>query len=443
MSDFLLQLKAAKTDEEREWLVMRFSLDSLDPAVRAAVWAAAIPRWFDRDFMAGLLERSLDEEFGRIFEKLISLSFVEAFQGRGHNIHERSRNLLLKHLWDDDRARYRELNKRAADYCARQDASDAEWRVASLYHLLLADENSGVDEFINQGIDWENQFQYGFLEGLARSVMTEFEAKRMNKRAAAWAYHFQASSDLRYSRNDASMKNLALALSTYAEDVHLKRDSLKSLGSLYFLVDRYDEAREKLAEAHELYRQSGDQLGEANCLYWLGEVYRFTNQKDKAQQSQEQALQLYRQGNNKLGESTSLWALGELHKTSGEHQAAQQEFTEALQMCRQITNHLGEVNCIVSLGDVSYIQGEHDEARKKYNEALSLSRQINYRNGEANSIAALGRLHLSLEEYDKAKAMTEEALQIYNEIGDKLNEEKCLSRLDKLKEHLKGRQSTS
>ena len=67
MSDDLLsRLQAAGSDEEREWLVMELSLDSLEPALRQALWAAAVPHWFDDSFLAALL----DEEELRAFETL-------------------------------------------------------------------------------------------------------------------------------------------------------------------------------------------------------------------------------------------------------------------------------------------------------------------------------------------------------------------------------------
>lgn len=152
IDDLLSRLQAAKSDEEREWLVMQFSLDNLDPGVRDAVWAAAIPHWFDVNFLAALLDKP---DLGSLldFRSLTALSFVELFPDRGYNLHERSRALLLRRLWQDDSTRYRKFSQRAADYCHQQDEADTSWRIESIYHLLIAKPERGATELQNTGAE--------------------------------------------------------------------------------------------------------------------------------------------------------------------------------------------------------------------------------------------------------------------------------------------------
>ena len=147
LTQLLTRLQAARSDEEREWLVMQFSLDNVAPAVREAVWVAAIPHWFDAGFLAALLDER-GERAQELYQALQEFSFVEVFPGRGYNLHERSRALLLGRLWQDDQARYRELSQRAAAHCAGQDQTDTGWRVETIYHQLLAGEPDAVDVFI-------------------------------------------------------------------------------------------------------------------------------------------------------------------------------------------------------------------------------------------------------------------------------------------------------
>jgi len=47
----LLQRIQAAPEAERPALLMDFSLAQLPEKLRAAVWAAAIPHWFDRAFL--------------------------------------------------------------------------------------------------------------------------------------------------------------------------------------------------------------------------------------------------------------------------------------------------------------------------------------------------------------------------------------------------------
>jgi hypothetical protein len=148
--DILPLLQAARTDQEREWIVLEFSLANLEPAVAEAVWAAAIPHWFDESFLAALLGKSV-EETRPILARLISLFYVEPFPGRGYNVHERTRGLLLDRVWRDDPDRYRALSHRAVEHCGDQNQDDTGWRVETIYHLLVAEPEQGADILRNTG----------------------------------------------------------------------------------------------------------------------------------------------------------------------------------------------------------------------------------------------------------------------------------------------------
>ena len=110
--DILKQLQNAKTAKEKEWLVVQFSLSGLSPLLQNAVWVAAVPHWFDVDFLNALLETPLDESD---FQTLTRLSFIEIFPDRGYNVHELTRNILLEKLWTEKPDRHREISRLAAD----------------------------------------------------------------------------------------------------------------------------------------------------------------------------------------------------------------------------------------------------------------------------------------------------------------------------------------
>ena len=253
--DILARLQAASSDEEREWLVLEMSLNNLEPAVRDAVWAAAVPHWFDEPFLAALLDDGALDPSGFMqtqFAGLTGLSFIEPFPGRGHNVHERTRELLLARLWRDDRARYRELNHRAA-----QDQNETHWRVETIYHQLSADESEAVDTFKNQGIDWYNSFEYEKLEVLTRPILTEVENGRFGGVIAGWAYDLQAGVDLRYSRNHEAKAKLLQALDLELDDQHLQADCLKDLGDVERMLAEYEAARGRYEAALPIYQATG------------------------------------------------------------------------------------------------------------------------------------------------------------------------------------------
>jgi hypothetical protein len=140
--DFLAEVQSARP-EERAWLALEYALGSFDKPVREAVWAAAIPHWFDANFLGALMNES-EATVLPLLKNLVSLPFVEVFPGRGYNIHSASRELLLKRLWKNNRMRYREISRRAADFCLRQDQADTGWRAETIYHLLIARPEEGT-----------------------------------------------------------------------------------------------------------------------------------------------------------------------------------------------------------------------------------------------------------------------------------------------------------
>src|SRR5689334_4106830 len=113
IGELLARLQATQSETEQDWVIMEFSLASLNPTVQEAVWAAAIAHWFDVTFLAALLDQPV-VEVQPVFDQSIRLSYVEHFPNRGYNIHERSRALLLDRLWNNNLALDRELSRHAA-----------------------------------------------------------------------------------------------------------------------------------------------------------------------------------------------------------------------------------------------------------------------------------------------------------------------------------------
>ena len=130
----LARLLAAETVTERGWLVMGAVLDSLPSNLRAAIWAAAVPHWFDAEILAELLGRPVTDG-AALYADLQTLPFVEPFEARGgHNIHALIRTIILDRLWSERRSEYIFLSTRAASYFSRRD--EPHWQTERAYHRL-------------------------------------------------------------------------------------------------------------------------------------------------------------------------------------------------------------------------------------------------------------------------------------------------------------------
>jgi hypothetical protein len=198
-NDILSNLRSAKTDNEREWLVMKFAMESLSPVIREAVRASAIPHWFDISFLNALLDQYLNEAD---FKTLTTLSFIETFPDRGYNVHERTRKLILEKIWHDDPDLYRAYSRKAAAYCKNQNKDDTSWKIETIYHLLIAKPEEGTSLLKNQGMEWQNHPNFAFdkVETMTRSSREHADANRLSDSAVNLTLFWETQIDKINSR---------------------------------------------------------------------------------------------------------------------------------------------------------------------------------------------------------------------------------------------------
>jgi tetratricopeptide (TPR) repeat protein len=380
---FLDKLQIAD-ESERDWLVMEFSLQNLSEVFRQAVWAAAIPHWFDHAYLNAVLGFTLKDED---FNALIELSFIEAFPEHGFNVHERSRNLLLDYLWKNNKSRYQKLSKQAAAFCKKQDQSIAAWRIETLYHGLLANNPTAKQRFIEQALDWANSFQYDNLENLTQVILAAVKTGQLTKEIEAWTAFFQAKLDVLYNRYSSAQEFL--------------RQSLK---------------------------QKINKLLTAHSIFLFGDVHYALAEFSQAQACYQQALLIYQLKSN-TGEANCIRALGDLHRALAEYGQAQRSYQQALPIYQKIKEPLGEANCFYSLGEVHYALAEYDQARGRYQQALPIYQKIKEPLGEANCIQSLGRLEGAKQQITLAINTLYQAAQLFDTFGNKRSQADCFNEL--------------
>jgi tetratricopeptide (TPR) repeat protein len=422
--DFLNILQNANKIE-LDWLVMKYSLQNLSEALRQAVMAAAIPHWFDQDFLNAVLANPLkDQEF----KTLTELSFIEVYPDRGFNVHERSRKLLLDRLWGDNKTRYQKLSKRAAAYCKKQNQNDTAWRVEMLYHSLLANNLTAKESFIKQSAEWHDSFQFEKLEKLTQVI---FEAASIGKLAAevtAWASFWQAEIDIRYSRSGSAIELLQQAL-IHKTNNYLTANCFRSLGNVYYSLAQLDEARHYCHQALLLFQQNKHRLGEANCIKGLGDVHSHLGEYSQARDLYQQALLIYQQFEDRVGEANCTRVLGKVYFSLAEFDQARDCYLQASLINQQIKNPLGEANSILSLGDLHKHLSEYDQARECYQQALKIYQQVKHRLGEANCICALGNIYGAQQQINLAITTLTQAAQLFEIINNKYGIAQCLEAL--------------
>ncbi len=413
IDDPLERLKAAKTPEERDWLLTEWSLEQLSGPLRAAVWAAAIPHWFDLELLAALLDQPAAEVEG-LMPELTALPYVEPYRDRGHNVHENTRETLLDRLWVTDRPRYRELSRRAAEHCAKDSGKPGnlvEW----VYHLLIAEPDKGADKLCSVGSTLQNSPFYAFdLVGeMAAFAHEHASSGRLEERGVGWTLFWQAHLDEIYDRRTAAREKLLRIAELEVADPRLTANSNKRLGDVELLLTDYESARARYESALEVYREIGDRLGEANCIWALGQVDRMLSRNESARARYESALEAYREIGDRLGEANCILALGDVDRLFSDHESARARYESAIEVYREIGSRRGEANCIGALGDLDLSLTQHMSARARYESALKLYHQLGNPVWEAGVTSKLGDVARALGDDESARGHYQRAAAIY------------------------------
>ncbi|TVL97154.1 MAG: hypothetical protein CV087_22730 [Candidatus Brocadia sp. WS118] len=426
MQDIFKLLQNAGSEEERDWIVMQFSLDNLKPELQEAVWGASLLRWFDEKY----LKATLNNPAFNGFEELIALSFVEPFGDRGFNIHERSRKMLEKHLWHEKAEYYLTLSQRACEYCSSQNLEDVEWMIEYTGHLLITNPVEGSNQFENICVKWWNPpfFAYEKIEALLNSIGERAHATLNSPKVNANYLYWKASVAQIQDQYDTakSLYEKALLLFRQVGSKNGEANTFIGQGDVARLQDQYDAARSLYEKALPLFREDGDKLGEANALIAQGDVARRQLQYDVAGSLYEKALSLYQKIGVKLGEANTLVAQGDITQIQAQYDTAKSLYEKALSLYQELGDKLGEANTFISQGDVALMQAQYDVAGSLYERALPLYREVGSKLGEANTLKAQGDVARMQAQYDAAGSLYERALPLYREVGSKLGEANTL-----------------
>ena len=292
-AEFLARLVQAQTEEEKDWLLAELSLSVLSPELRAMALAAAVPHWFDAKILAAL-QPDLAQQAEALYLELQHLPFVERFADRGHNIHERTRKAMLKHLWETDEEAFKQFSQRLVDYFGAENTN----RIEQIYHAAIADFEAGSSQFKRYITSLDHNFRRGEAEALLAAVQELVEAKRVPESFAA--------------------------------------DVVYWFGRIHFRFYEAQEALSRYDTALKLYEQVGDNLGKANTLKAIGDVALANEQYPEALEHYRQALALVEQIHDLYSTAGVWYCIGTAYAKQGDKPQAISAFTTAASICRNI-----------------------------------------------------------------------------------------------------------
>ena len=372
-AEFLARLAQAQTEEEKDWLLAELSLSVLSPELRAMALAAAVPHWFDANIL-GALQPDLAQQAEALYLELQHLPFVEGFADRGHNIHERTRKAMLKHLWETDQEAFKQFSQRLVDYFGAENTN----RIEQIYHAVMADFEAGSSQFERYITSLDHNFRRGEAEALLAAVQELVEAKRVPESFAADVVYWFGQIHFRFYEAQEALSRYDTALKLYEQvgSNRGKANTLKAIGDVLQFLARREEALERYDTALKLYEQVGSNLGTANTLRAIGDVLQFLKRCEEALERYDTALKLYEQVGANLGKANTLLAIGDVLQFLKRREEALERYDTALKLYEQVGAKLGKANTLKAIGDVALANEQYPEALQHYRQALALFEQI-------------------------------------------------------------------
>jgi DNA-binding SARP family transcriptional activator/tetratricopeptide (TPR) repeat protein len=208
----------------------------------------------------------------------------------------------------------------------------------------------------------------------------------------------------------------ALAAAERLDDRSARAHIHRSLGHAYTRLGCYDDAREQLRRALDLYRELGDRTGEAHTHHILPFVLERQGRYRDALEHAQAALDLFRASGDRDWEARALNTVGWHLSLLGEHQRALPLLEQALALLQELDNRYGQAATWDSLGYAHRHLGEHDQAVACYRRALDLFRTLGDRTEEATTLAYVGDSHEAAGDRVAARDAWRQALAIYEDL---------------------------
>jgi CHAT domain-containing protein/Tfp pilus assembly protein PilF len=221
----------------------------------------------------------------------------------------------------------------------------------------------------------------------------------------------------------------ALKLYRQAGDNRGQALSLLCLGRVYSDLGEKQKALEYYSQSLPQSRTVGDRVLEATALNNIGQVYLELRENQKALEYYSQSLPLFRAVGDRSGEALIFNNIGQVYDELGEKQKALEYYSQSLPLSRAVGNRIGEAVTLNNIGYVYSALGENQKALEYYSKSLPLSRAIGDRTQEASTLNNIGSVYANLGENQKALEYYSKSLPLSRAIGDRTQEAVTLNNI--------------
>lgn len=343
-------------------------LGELSGEERDIVLMAAVPRWFSEEVLEQLSNRP--QSVGRLMSGMVRHSFVEpsAEVEDTYRLHAVVRDLLLTEL--QGKPFYRCWQEQLVQYfSAKVEGALGEERLAyvveQIYHEFSIDEWQGYQHFRHL---FERALRFRHL-GECRALLQAMPTKLGDYRhqdVGLWVEKWRADLLRMEYRNSEAKALYESLLAKAGEDQALRAHILRSLGSVMWRLNAYEQGQECYQQGLEAARTGGERQVESDLLRRIGNIHRSRGQEDVAFRLLQEALEMAEATEDQPTMALVLNDLGLAAAKFGNWEDARRYYTGAASRWESLGASIRETAPWQNLGVLEIRWGKLEDAAEKF-----------------------------------------------------------------------------
>ena len=266
---------------------------------------------------------------------------------------------------------------------------------------------------LETALAWCEAERAGLIAATRLAATSGFHEIAWKLPAAAMSFYYRRS----YWGDWVTTHQIGLASARAIADRLGEAWMLNSLGMAYG-VQRMEEAVGCFEQALSIYRELGDERGEARAANNVAQAYVDLRRFEDAFSAAQRSLAIQRLQGNRYLEGVTLGILGRASRELERYEAAIGHLEEALAIFRELGQQYGEADSLTDLGDAYLCLNQVEEAIARLRESLAIHREIGDVHGEAATLRLLGLAVHRTGDPAQARDLIAEAVRLFEDRGD-------------------------
>lgn len=263
----------------------------------------------------------------------------------------------------------------------------------------------------------------GNLDQAERLCRRSIETAQRLGLVAGLAFAYSSRALVSYSRGETAQSityyQQAAQLYGAANNIQGEALALNGIGTTYQEMGRWNDAKDHLIRAREIFERTGDELHKAFADNNIGELLRQQGNLDEALRYYTAALESIEQ----IGGSKYVIAV--LHMNLGATHVRRRDAGDAARHLN-ISRNLFEViqardflaELFGYLAECESIEGRFDAAAEAGMNGLRIARELAMKTEEGKCLRVLGDIAIAEADFDEAKLLLDQSLMVLQEVGN-------------------------